>query len=173
MDLPDPKRLFAYYSELHDAGFGDKTARAIVAAVAGAAVHEELTATLEVTAERIHPYTAEGNLAFFREQVERGVIRTAAAIRNAEEAERDRARSEANRAVMAEEFEKGLADARREVACLFDTRYGGIGVRCEPSLGGGVAYLSMDEGVGQIADHLTRSETVLLRDTLTAILEAE
>ncbi len=173
MDLPDPKRLFAYYSELHDAGFGDKTARAIVAAVAGAAVHEELTATLEVTAERIHPYTAEGNLAFFREQVERGVIRTAAAIRNAEEAERDRARSEANRAVMAEEFEKGLADARREVACLFDTESREVRVRCEPSLGGGVAYLSLDKRSTWLSSHLSRSETVLLRDTLTAILEAE
>lgn len=145
MNLPDPKQLFAYLSELHDAGFGDKTARAIVAAVAGKPAHEELTATLEVTAEPIQPYTFPEIVSATRRAVEKS----------------------------AEEATKGTTDIRCEVACLFDTRYGGIGVRCEPSRGGGSAFLSMDKGVGQIADHLTRSETVLLRDTLTAILEAE
>lgn len=159
MDLPDPKRLFDYYSELHDAGFGDKTARAIVAAVAGAAAHGDLTATLEVTAERVHPYT-------FPEIVE-------AIRREVEKSGRDESPNLDNAAVMAEETLKGLADARREVACLFDTENREVRVRCEPSLGGGVAYLSLDKRGTWLSSHLTRSETVLLRDTLTAILEAE
>lgn len=128
MDLPDPAELFDYYSRLHDAGFGDVTARVIVAAAVTGYVRPE---TVELAPHR----------SATPDEVEDAMLRGL----------------------------RGDLSATCELAPAGSVTGDHVHVKCEPSLASPHrTYLYVERGHA----FLSRDETILLRDTLTAILDS-